>query len=113
MPVSRYTKNKVVINDDEQYKDVFNNRGVNSITHFGFEKLKRLKVSDIANIDIVNHTWQSHDRFFKLAFEHYGDSSLWWVIAWFNKTPTESHVELGQIVVVPLPLQKILDYFGL
>jgi hypothetical protein len=38
---------------------------------------------------------------------------MWWVIAWFNRMPTESHVELGEIVVVPLPLAKILDYLGL
>ena len=56
MPVSRYTKNKVVINDDEQYKDVFNNRGVNSITHFGFEKLKRLKVKiKLTKVLNLNH----------------------------------------------------------
>lgn len=108
MPVSRYTKNKVVINDDEQYKDVFNNRGVNSITHFGFEKLKRLKVSDIANIDIVNHTWQSHDRFFKLADTYYGDSTYWWVIAYFNNTPLETDLDPGDSVLVPIPLAYIL-----
>ena len=46
----------------------------------------------------------------KLAHKHYGDSSLWWVIAWFNKRPTESHVTVGTVIVIPMPIQKVLKY---
>ena len=46
------------------------------------------------------------DKFYKLAHEYYGDSELWWVIAWFNKMPTESHAKLGGVISIPLPVQK-------
>ena len=44
------------------------------------------------------------------AHEYYGDSRLWWVIAWYNKTPTESHVSLGSVLSIPNPISKVLKY---
>ena len=52
------------------------------------------------------------DRFDLLAHQYYGDSELWWVIAWYNQTPTESHVELGDVLQIPLPLHKVLSSMG-
>jgi len=51
------------------------------------------------------------DRYFKLAHRFYGDSKLWWVIAWFNKKPTESHVDVGDLILIPTDLYQILNIF--
>jgi hypothetical protein len=48
-----------------------------------------------------------------LASEYYGTPELWWVIAWFNGKPTEHHVELGEVIQVPLFLDEALSIFGL
>ena len=40
------------------------------------------------------------------------DTNLWWVIAWYNKKPTEAHVKAGETIVIPLPLDKILRHLG-
>ena len=39
--------------------------------------------------------WKLGDRFYKLADQYYGDPTLWWIIAWYNRMPTESHAEGG------------------
>jgi len=57
----------------------------------------------------VGHIWTLGDRYYKLAHQHYGESQYWWVIAWFNKKPTEAHLSLGDVVYVPLPLSRILN----
>ena len=49
------------------------------------------------------------DRYFKLAYEYYGDSKLWWVIAWYNQKPSEADVKNGDTIFIPLPLDKVLS----
>ena len=63
-------------------------------------------------LELVGHTWSLGDRFYKLAYKYYGDSTLWWVIAWYNQTPTEAQVEIGDTLQIPLPLDKILRMLG-
>ena len=53
------------------------------------------------------------ERLDSLAHKSYGDASLWWVIAQFNQLPTEGHVKLGNILYVPLPLERILQYMDI
>ena len=65
-------------------------------------------VEQAGNLTFINHVWKQGDRYFKLASEYYGDPTLWWVIAWFNKKPTESHVKLGDIIQIPMPLETVL-----
>ena len=38
---------------------------------------------------------------------------LWWIIAIFNSTPTDAHIKIGQTVIIPKPIQKVLENFGL
>ncbi len=57
--------------------------------------------------------WRLGDRYWKLASENYGNAKYWWVIAWFNKKPTEQHVKLGETVLVPLFLDEVLTVIGL
>lgn len=61
-------------------------------------------------IDRVSHLWKTGDQYWKLAHKYYGTPELWWVIAWFNKKPTESHVKMGDTIQIPLPLTTILKY---
>ena len=55
---------------------------------------------------------QEGDRLDNLAFQYYGDPKLWWAIAWFNEKPTEAHLKLGQLILVPIPVEKVISYFN-
>ena len=64
----------------------------------------------INSLTVITHTWRLGDRLFKLAHKHYGDSRYWWIIAWYNLSPTDSHFSIGDTVQIPKPLPKILRY---
>ena len=52
------------------------------------------------------------ERIDTIAGSYYGDSTYWWVIALYNKKPTEADFKIGEIVYIPLPLEEILEHFG-
>jgi nucleoid-associated protein YgaU len=66
---------------------------------------------DNAFLDSRTVVWKVGDRFYKMANKYYGDPTYWWVIAWFNQTPTESHVVVGTTLEVPLPLDRALAIY--
>lgn len=106
---SRYDNRSIGLNKTKQYKEFFLDRNVKFVRHFFSPNLKHPTEEEIANLDIFSHEWRVGDRYFKLAHEFYGDSKLWWVIAWFNQKPTESHVQLGEIIEIPSPIEKVLS----
>ena len=56
------------------------------------------------------HYWSSGDNYFKLARQYYGDRRHWWVIARFNGKPTNSDASIGDRLVIPFPLEVVMDY---
>jgi nucleoid-associated protein YgaU len=111
--VSRYDTRNLFTNIEEKYENKFEKRNTRSILQYVTANFRHPTADDIVNLNTVNVVWKEGDRYWKLATKFYNDPTMWWVIAWFNRLPTESHVNLGDIVVVPLPLPKILDYLGL
>ena len=109
----RYDDRLIRINTSPLYRTQFINRGVNFIEQFGTPILRFPTPLEIGQLDVVGHTWSLGDRYYKLAQLHYGNSKYWWVIAWFNRAPTEFHLKTGQTVRIPTPLDLILDFFDM
>ena len=107
---SRYDNKKIRSNFSPQYRQILKERNVGFINQYGTQTLNYPSTNEIGELVNYSHAWKLGDRFYKLADEHYKDSTLWWVIAWYNRTPTESHVSIGDIVLIPLPLEKTLQY---
>jgi nucleoid-associated protein YgaU len=97
-----------VYNTNKLYKEVFRKRGVKYVIQYPTEKLKHPNAKQISSLQRVSHVWKLGDRYYKLADKYYGDPEYWWVIAWYNQKPTESHLETGDILIIPIPLQDIL-----
>ena len=110
--MSRYSNKNTVINNDEFYKSFFRKRRVKSIRHYPTPVLKHVTQAQISSLNSIGHIWTTGDRYYKLAHDHYGDSRLWWILAWFNKKPTESDVNYGDVIYIPHPLDRILMYLG-
>ena len=108
--MSRYTRRPIAVNSNEMYEDHFEVRDVNSIEQFRTPKIIYPKSDDAFRIGYFSHPWSVTDKYYKLAAKYYGDSKLWWVIAQFNKAPTEQHLTEGQIVKVPHPLAAALTF---
>ena len=108
--MSRFTKRKTIINNNELYDGMAEERDVKYFRQYESPNFRYPTVSEMKELTIQKHVWKAGDKYYKLAHEHYGESSLWWVIAWFNKAPTESHVKIGSVVSIPKPIQRVLKY---
>jgi len=102
-------------NNDVDYRKRFAKRygKRKELLHFETQILAYPTFDEIRELESANHIWSLGDRYYKLAHDHYGNSKYWWVIAWFNKKPTEQHVEIGDLIKIPLPLNDVLNTFGL
>ena len=58
------------------------------------------------------YVWKTGDRYYTIANKFYGDSRLWWAIAWFNQKPTEGHINQGDLLYIPKPIGKLLTYLN-
>lgn len=108
----RYTNKQKLLNDNELYKSFFDKRGVKEIIQYGTAKLKHPTATQVASLQIVRVIWKRGDAYWKLAAKYYHDPSLWWVIGWYNQKPTDAHVEFGDLIDVPLPIDKVVQYMG-
>jgi len=106
---SRYDSRLIGLNGSKIYRELFKKRNVGFIEHYTTPEMPYPTVDDLLDLSIISRPWQLGDRFYKLADQYYKDPALWWVIAWFNRTPTESHLEIGDVVDIPLPLERVLQ----
>ena len=109
---SRYINVPIRTNAAEIYQELLDKRHVKKIKQYMSSDLASPnKVISKPHITEVKHIWRTGDRYFKLAYKYYGDSELWWLIAWYNEKPTENEVSLGDVVVIPLPLTTVLTAY--
>ena len=108
--MSRYLGRKTFFNNEDMYESTFREREVNGVRQYATPVLEHPTNQQIKSLNTIPHVWKTGDKLFKLAHDHYGDSTKWWVIAWFNQKPTESHFSLGDVVHIPHPLNRVLTY---
>lgn len=49
----------------------------------------------------TTHLYSLGDRLDKLAYEYYGDETLWWVFLECNKLRTECDIKIGDTLIIP------------
>ena len=111
MSIKRLTRS-IVRNKEEIYKEHLRKRGVKHIDHYSTVEMHHPDADDLEDVESLTHVWGIGDRYSKLAYQHYGDPRYWWIIAWYNQLPTESHVSLRDVVYIPTPFDKILALIG-
>ncbi len=102
----------IAINSDKIYQDIFKKRNVSFIEHYVLYPMNYPSSRQMEDLRIDKHIWSTGDKYWKLAQDNYGDPNYWWVIAWFNKKPTESHAKTGDLILIPRPLETILEFFN-
>lgn len=101
-----------ITNDIDFYRELRERRGVKEIKHLSTPKLRHPLLGDRVQIKTSTHIWKYGDRFYNLAHQYYGDTRYWWVIAWWNGIPTEAEANTGDVLEIPLDLQKALVALG-
>ena len=109
---SRYDNRIVFKNENEHYKKFFKERSVLLIRHYNTPRISYPSQKQINNLSVVQHVWAVGDRYYKLASNYYKNPKHWWLIAWYNQAPTEGHLKIGDLVYIPMPLERALQYFG-
>ena len=105
---------QIINNRSRIYKRAFEERGhKHGINHFATPRLRHITPSQRRRLTRVKHTWKTGDRYYKLAHAHYGNAKFWWVIAWYNRRPTEAHVKLGDVIYIPHSLEDVLRFLGI
>jgi len=112
MPTSRYDDREQLYNNDPLYKKLLKKRYVKSIIHYETPTFFKIEDEEYGDIETIHHVWKLGDRYSKLAEFYYSDPTLWWIIARFNEKPTESHLELGDLIFIPVPLEAAFEIFG-
>jgi hypothetical protein len=110
--VSRYQSRTYFRNIDSLYQEKLRNRDLPFIKMFTTPVLTYPSAEQISNLVVQKEIWAIGSSYSKLASQYYGDAELWWVIGWFNKKPTEFLMSVGDTVSIPLPLERILGYYG-
>lgn len=110
--MSRYIKRTKAINDKEQYDQLFEKRGIRKVVQYRSPNAVFTTDEEIAQIECHQVVWRYGMSFEKLASQYYGDFRQWWVIAGFNKKPTESHVEMGETIRIPKDISEALRVVG-
>ena len=106
--MSRYTGRSRGLNNNEMYKEILDDRGVQEIVQYRTPVLKFPSEEDFKRIQTIDYVWNQGDKFWKLAAKQYGDPKLWWVIAQFNRKPTEGHLSPGDVIKIPIDLAVAL-----
>ena len=106
--MSRYNNAVPFVNRNELYEEAFQERDINYVRQYRTGKMTQPTVEQRARLQSIRHVWKLGDRLYKLAYKHYGNSKLWWIIAWYNLRPTEAHFKAGEVIRIPLPLNRVL-----
>ena len=109
---SRYKNRQATRIRNGLYETFLKDRGVNQIRHYRTPRIKHLTSRERSQLATTKVVFKEGDRFWKLAAQFYGDSKYWWIIAWFNQKPTEASVRLGSVLLIPTPLDKVLELAG-
>jgi nucleoid-associated protein YgaU len=104
--MSRYKK--VITNADSHYSDLRQSRGKPSVEQYTTPVFVPIRAGHRTLVQKVKHVWTPGDRYWKLAANYYGNAEFWWVIARYNLAPTEFHVQAGDLIYIPIPLQDAL-----
>ena len=107
--MSRYKNKEKALNDKEMYEDLFEKRGVKSIIQYRTHSKKYVPLETLRNIETREYVWKWGDSLWRLSEEFYGDPRYWWVIASFNRKPTECEIKTGQKIYVPVYLADALQ----
>ncbi len=108
----RYQNQKIFANARAAYKRYLKKRGIEVINQYNTPKFKFPTAAEATNFNIINRIWGAGDRYYKLAQEYYNDPELWWIIAFYNQKPTEFHIQLGEVIYIPTPLETVLYHIG-
>jgi len=100
------------INSDVLYRKKFENRNIKSITQYSTPKFNQITERDLESIKFFNYAWARGDNWQYIADKFYDSPKDWKILALFNKKPTECHISIGDIIMLPRSLEELKNTIG-
>ena len=88
---------------------MFESRGVKQIEQYRTFEAEPVEQKDLDEIECHIHFWGMGDTYWKLSSIFYGSPEHWWIIASYNRKPTEAHNKLGDKIKIPLNIAEALQ----
>jgi len=110
--MDRNEKRVLLLNKNRLYKRRMDEKNLNFIRQVSTLKLNTVTSEDISDLTVVDHIWKTGDKLYKLANQYYGNNSYWFLLAWYNNKPTDAHVKFGDVIHIPMPLEKVLYLYN-
>jgi len=107
--MSRYINSRIASNSNEMYSDLFEERDVKKIIQNRTYVVKQVPQEVLDTIRSDTYIWKYGDSYWRLASKYYGDPKVWWVIAAFNRKPTEALLNIGDEIKIPLNLSDAMQ----
>ena len=107
----RFNRTKIRLTKSEKYSKILKNRSGSSATigsTVSLPSATTLMLDDKVTEKSV--FWTQGTKMWKIAADHYGDGTLYWVIGLYNEKPTDAHWKVGDIVHIPFPLEYVMAY---
>lgn len=107
----KFDRVKIKLTKSDIYSKILKNRSGSSVTLESTVSLpspSTLMLDD--KITEKSVLWTQGTKLWKLAADHYGDGTLYWVIGLYNEKPTDAHWKPGDVVYVPFPLEYVMAY---
>lgn len=99
------SKNRILF--DERYSRLLANRRVKNIEYYTAPNLRYPTDEEISSLDLIAVSWKIGDTFAKFAYNYYNTYDDWWIIAYFNKVPSEYELKLGDLIYIPTPRDAV------
>jgi len=107
--MSRYKNSRIAVNKNKMYLDLFEERGVKKITQYRSYFFRRVPQEVLDSIETENYVWKYGDSYWALATKYYGDPKLWWIIATYNRKPSEGLLKVGDTIRIPLNITEVMQ----
>tara|TARA_A100001015_G_scaffold125823_1_gene139426 strand:- start:4309 stop:4650 length:342 start_codon:yes stop_codon:yes gene_type:complete len=105
--LNKYRENIIV--DKKLRENIFARKYIDEIVQTETLRLNEPTEEELRNdLTFVEKIFSIGDKMYKYSYEFYGSTEYWWLIAWFNNKPTDIHCKVGDVLYIPLPLDKAI-----
>ena len=99
----------LIVVDSKLRENIFARKNVDEVVQTKTLRLNEPTEEELrTELTFVERVYGHGDKVYKYAYELYGDTEYWWIIAWFNNKPTDTHCSIGDIIHIPMPLDRAL-----
>lgn len=101
-------KGEILVNTDERFEAFGKNfEYISTIT------LQQPTLEEEDTLSTIEYEWSFGDRWETVAQRFYGDRRYWIALAQYNLKPTDFHCKPGDIVDIPSPVGRLLEFMGM